>query len=71
MSIFRLDGFYTLLLGQKVAHQAPPLSGPDQIIWQRHRKAMAAQAARGLSMEESLRIMQDPRWQWTPGFYHI
>ncbi len=71
MSIFRLDGFYTLLLGQKVPHRAPPLSGPDQIIWQRHRKAMADQAARGLSMEESLRIMQDPRWQWTPGFYHI
>jgi tryptophan 7-halogenase len=71
LSIFQLDGFYTLLLGQKVPHGAPPLSGPDQITWQRHRKAIAAQAAQGLTMEHSLAIMQDPRWQWTPGFYNI
>ena len=62
MTIFRPEGFHTIPSGQKLAHHAHPLSGPGQIIWQRHRKTMAAEAARGLSMEESLRIMQDPSW---------
>ena len=62
MSIFRPEGFHTIPSGKKLTHHAHPLSGSDQIIWQRHRKTMVAEAARGLSMEESLRIMQDPRW---------
>jgi len=71
-SIFRLDGFYTLLLGQKVPHDhLIPLSGPDRVAWQRHRRTAAKTADSGLSMEDSLRIMQSPAWKWTPGFYGI
>jgi tryptophan halogenase len=71
-SIFGLDGFYTLLLGQKVPHAATqPLSGPDRVAWQRHRRNVAKVADAGLTMEESLRLIMSPEWTWTPGFYSI
>jgi tryptophan 7-halogenase len=72
-SIFGLDGFHTLLLGQKVPHArtATPLSGADRVAWQRHRRNVATVAGKGLTMEESLRIMISPAWKWTPGFYGI
>ncbi|HEV7866616.1 MAG TPA: tryptophan halogenase family protein [Chthoniobacteraceae bacterium] len=69
-SLFQLEGFYTLLLGQKVPHQrlhAP--SQKEQQIWAQYCRANAARAATGLTMSESLEIIRNPLWSWTPGFY--
>jgi tryptophan 7-halogenase len=69
-SIFHLEGFYALLLGQKVPHRRL------RALTEVEQKTMAAlmmhnrnQAARGYDMAESLELFRSPRWSWRPGFY--
>jgi tryptophan halogenase len=69
-SLFQLEGFYTLLIGQKLAHQRLKRPSPgDQKIWAQHCEANAARAAHGFAIRESLGFVRHPQWKWTPGFY--
>jgi tryptophan halogenase len=69
-SLFQLEGFFTLLLGQKVPHSriAPP-PADELAIWQAHQRENVARARAGLSIAESLAYIRHPGWRWTPGFY--
>jgi tryptophan halogenase len=69
-SLFQLEGFYTLLLGQKVPHQCPYIpTVREQQIWAEYCRRNAAQAAAGLTIGQSLDMIRHPLWGWTPGFY--
>jgi len=69
-SVFRLDGFYTLLLGQQVPHrrQHEP-TAQERAVMQEHREQIAQLARNGFTMAEGLQLIRSPYWSWTPGFY--
>jgi tryptophan halogenase len=69
-SIFNLEGFYSLLLGQRVPHRRlRPLSDNEQKALHSLRTKNSAQARGGFDVNESLVLMRGPHWTWTPGFY--
>ena len=69
-SIFQLEGFYALLLGQKVPHRrVRPLSAAEKQTLETLRATHAAQARGGFGVAESLALIRGPHWTWTPGFY--
>jgi len=69
-SIFQLEGFWLHLLAMGVPHgRCGRLSDAERAEWARLRAQNRTQAAAGLTVEETLRTLRDPRWRWTPGFY--
>ncbi len=69
-SLFQLDGFYTLLLGQKVPHDRPHTPSPaEQAKFADHRIRNAIAAKSGLTIPEALAFIRNPHWSWTPGFF--
>ena len=67
---FGLEGYFTLLLGQGVAHGRPhePSAG-ERVIWDRLRAGNAQRARAGFTTEETLRIVHSPTWRWAPNFF--
>jgi tryptophan halogenase len=60
-----VSGYFTMLAGQNVPHDVTYEATPPQRLLVDKVLAMhRAQAAAGLSVEETLRIIRDPRWQW-------
>ena len=71
-SIFQLEGFYALLLGQKVPHRRPCAApANERQAFLAHTQRCSALAARGLGVRESLDVIRSPFWKWTPGFYRV
>jgi tryptophan halogenase len=69
-SIFQLEGFWLHLLAMGVPHgRADRLTPAEHTQWAALRATHRAGAERGLTVEETLRVLHDPRWRWTPGFY--
>jgi tryptophan halogenase len=69
-SVFQLEGFYALLLGQKVPYRRTFAPSAEEIrAWHLHRNDNAARARAGLTVAESLAFIRHPQWQWMPGFY--
>jgi hypothetical protein len=69
-SVFGLDGFQTLLLGQKVPHaKIGKIGDLEETAFRTHRNTFEVAARDGLSMAEGLEIIRSPDWQWRPGFY--
>jgi tryptophan halogenase len=70
LSLFQLEGFYTLLLGQKVPFRQTRLPTPQELeIWSAHRQQNRSRAKSALTVRESLDYIRHPSWRWTPGFY--
>lgn len=64
-SPFGLEGYYTLLAGQQVPYERVHRPEPAELArWEAHRRNFAATAASGMTAEETLRIIRDPRWRW-------
>lgn len=64
---FRLDGYYTLLLGQQVPHArigAP--SAKERSTWRQLQQATRRYAANGLTTSQALALVKSPPWQWQP-----
>ena len=64
---FRLDGYYTLLVGQKVPHkrmQVPTLK--EREAWQKLQKAIVVHTQQALSVPEALARVHADEWQWKP-----
>jgi tryptophan halogenase len=69
-SIFQLEGFFALLLGQKVPHRrARQLTPAEQLTLTALQWANLAVAREGFSVMESLALVRGPHWQWDPRFY--
>ena len=69
-SIVQLEGFYALLLGQKVPHRrVRALTAAEEKIVADLRGTHLGQARNGFGVAESLALIRGPHWTWTPGFY--
>ncbi|MHA3774316.1 tryptophan 7-halogenase [Verrucomicrobiota bacterium sgz303538] len=69
-SLFQLEGFYTLLLGQKVPHKRINVPSPrERDVWNSYRAELSTRAAQALTVGQSLNFIRHPQWRWTPGFY--
>lgn len=69
-SIFQLEGFWYHLIAMGVPHaHADRATAAERaearLGRQRHREA----AVQGMTVAEALKVLHDPRWRWTPGFY--
>lgn len=62
---FRLDGYYTLLLGQGVPHAAmSKISAAERAAFKKLQQATAAYAATGLDTEAALSHINQTDWRW-------
>lgn len=69
-SLFQLDGFYTLLLGQKVPHERLHNPSPsDHAKFEQLRVRNAVVGKSGLTIPEAFAFIRHPNWTWTPGFF--
>jgi tryptophan halogenase len=64
-SIFGLEGYLTMLVGQKVPYRARHQpSAAEMERWQRHRAANVAIARNGYSVPEALAFIRRPGMKW-------
>ena len=64
---FRLDGYYTLLLGQKVPHariDAP--AATERQAFSKLQEATRQYGSRGVGVNEMLSQIDSGKWQWRP-----
>ena len=66
-----LDGYFTHLLGMGVAHARQSRANEqERRIWAEYVAHNRRQAdEQGMPTAETLAILHDPRWSWTPGFF--
>jgi tryptophan 7-halogenase len=62
---FGMDGYLSLLVGQKVpfAHK-PAVSANDRETWRRVRASVREQTRQGLSVPQALALVRSPGWVW-------
>lgn len=62
---FRLDGYYTLLVGQKVPHARLGVATERELAaWQKLRAATHRYAAGAFSVPEALDVVRSAAWEW-------
>ncbi|HEY1686259.1 MAG TPA: tryptophan 7-halogenase [Tepidisphaeraceae bacterium] len=62
---FGIEGFLTVLIGQKVPYRAQPVtSESEQAILRRHCEENRARANAGLTVAEALKYVKHPQWTW-------
>ncbi|MEX2480467.1 MAG: tryptophan halogenase family protein [Gammaproteobacteria bacterium] len=62
---FRLDGYYTLLVGQKVPHARLGIAGERELAaWHKLRAATRRYPAAAFTVPEALDIVRSPQWEW-------
>ena len=64
-SDFGIEGYFTMLVGNKVPYKHRHTVTPhERSIWEGHRAEAIQQARGGLTVQEALAYVRDPRWQW-------
>src|SRR5205085_933951 len=64
---FGLSGYYAMLVGQRVPHDAPHVSTPEErAAWERRASQMRAVAERAMTVDEALAAIHSPAWKWQP-----
>lgn len=64
---FRLDGYYTLLVGQKVPHRRLQDIRPgERETWRKLQASTRRYAAAGFTVPQALALIRSPEWQWRP-----
>jgi tryptophan 7-halogenase len=62
---FGLTGYYAMLLGQRVPHEAPYEPQPaERAAWQQRSAAMEQVARRAVPVAEALDAVRAPGWRW-------
>ncbi|MFT3785046.1 MAG: tryptophan 7-halogenase [Tepidisphaeraceae bacterium] len=62
---FGIEGFLTLLVGQKVPYQLrQPIPDAEMAIFRRHCQDFRNQAASGMTVAEALKFVKHPQWSW-------
>jgi tryptophan halogenase len=65
-SIFGMEGYLTMLVGQKVPYRAPYQPSATQWHrWQLHRTECMAIAQGGFTVKEALQRIRQPEWNWS------
>ena len=64
---FGLSGYYAMLLGQRVPHDAPhEPSAAEQAAWAQRVSKMEQVARTGVPVAEALAAVRSPTWKWEP-----
>jgi len=64
-SSFNIEGYLTMLVGNKVPYEKRYTPTPEE--WQRwraHQAALRQQTANALTVEEALAVIRHPGWRW-------
>ena len=62
---FRLDGYFTLLVGQKVPHaKMDTATTRERNAWQKLKAATHEYGKQGVSVPDMLNIVKSPEWEW-------
>jgi tryptophan halogenase len=62
---FGLTGYYAMLLGQRVPHDAPYVpTAQERTVWERRASQMRGVAAQAMTVREALDVLHSPAWQW-------
>jgi tryptophan halogenase len=70
LSQFGLEGYWTLLLGQKVPYQRPYLPSPqERETWRQIQQAFKAKGESGISVKEALTLVRSPAFHWPANLY--
>jgi tryptophan halogenase len=70
LSQFGLEGYWSLLLGQKVEYQRPYVPSPqERDTWRQIRQAFRAKAEAGVGVKEALGVVRSPQFHWPPTLY--
>lgn len=68
--MFSLEGFYTILLGLKVPFENRYRPTEAQWRrWERFRAENEREAKFGLTIDEAMKVIRMPEWNWNPDFY--
>ena len=70
LSQFGLEGYWTLLIGQKVRYQEPYVpSRQERETWRQIQQAFKAKAEAGVGVKEALTLVRSPEFRWPPTLY--
>jgi tryptophan halogenase len=70
LSQFGLEGYWALLLGQKVPYERPYVpSDEERDAWHRIQQAFRAKAETGVGVKEALTLVRSPSFQWPATLY--
>ena len=62
---YGLEGYFAMLIGQKVPHAKPHTLHPKELaLWKTICGEFATEAARGLTVREALDVVRRPDWVW-------
>lgn len=68
--VFKLDGYLTLLLGQRVPHARPYVpTAAEKDTWRKIQTLYRRDAATAFTCEEALKFVHSPDWQWNKDFW--
>ena len=64
-SIFGIDGYFCILIGQQVPTNVMPVVTPEEWkVWSDALDQLRSQAEHAMPMAEALQMVHDPRWKW-------
>jgi tryptophan halogenase len=70
LSQFGLEGYWSLLLGQKVPYKQLYMpSEQERAAWRQIQQAFKAKAEAGVGVKEALTLVRSPQFQWPPTLY--
>jgi tryptophan halogenase len=70
LSQFSLEGYWALLIGQKVPYQRLYVPSPqERTAWQQIQQTFKAKALAGVSVKEALTLVRSPEFHWPPTLY--
>jgi tryptophan 7-halogenase len=70
LSQFGLEGYWSLLIGQKVPYQRPYVPSPkERQTWRQIQEAFKAKALAAVSVNEALTLVRSPEFHWPPNLY--
>jgi tryptophan halogenase len=71
LSQFGLEGYWSLLLGQKVPYDRPYVpTNQERETWRRIQQAFRAKAEAGVGVNEALALVRSPSFAWPATLYH-
>src|SRR5262249_38194004 len=70
LSQFGLEGYWSLLIGQKVPFKRPYVPSPqERATWRQVQEAFKAKALAAVSIPEALALIRTPGFHWPPSLY--
>jgi tryptophan 7-halogenase len=70
LSQFGLEGYWSLLIGQKVPYKSAYAPGAqERQTWRQIQEAFKEKALSGVSVKEALTLLRSPEFQWPPTLY--